>query len=348
MISLKIRKASLKGLTALFLFALSFCTAGCSSTPEPVSREIFAMDTYMTLTAYGDNAKKALDEAENEIHRLDDLLSTGNVSSEISLLNSSGSGELSPDVLSLTERSLEIYNQTNGAFDICIYPLMQLWGFDKDVQSVPDEKSISETLLLCGSEKLHLNGNRLTLSDGSAIDLGAIAKGYTADRVIDIFQKNGITSGVISLGGNVRCCGTKPDGSLWKCGITDPASPGDNSSLLGTVLVSDKSVVTSGGYERFFEQDGKKYHHIMDPHTGYPAQSGLLSVTVISEDGTLADGLSTACFVMGLQRASDFWRKGDGRFELVMQTDSGELYITEGLDGSFTSSYPFNIIKASE
>lgn len=303
------------------------------------------MDTYMSLTAYGEKAEEAVAAAIDEINRLDALLSVGDEGSLVYKLNHGETAADSQDIAYLTEKSKWIYDNTDGAYDITIYPLMQLWGFTGDKQAVPPEDQISETLAVCGFEKLSINNGIPMPLDKQGIDFGGIAKGYTSGRIMEIFREYDIDCGVVSLGGNVQCCGTKPDGSLWRCGITDPDSPDNLSSLSGVVSVRDKAVITSGGYERFFEENGKTYHHIMDPKTGYPADSGLKSVTIVSSDGTLADGLSTACFVMGKDRAVRLWRENPELFDMILITDSGEIYITSGISDSFTSDRPFEVVK---
>lgn len=323
-------------LTTVCLFS------GCSDTNDtnnadntPVTREFFAMDTIIKLTAYGENAAAAVDEAVAEIQRLDILLSVGNPESQVYEINHGGSPVLSDDLKILLGRADWIYKNTGGAYDITVYPLMQLWGFTEDSQSVPSPREIEDVLGDCGADRLVLTDDHLDLGGCRGIDFGGIAKGYAGDQIMNIYMKHGITSGVISLGGNVQCYGSKPDGSPWRCGITDPHHPQDSTKLLGVVNVSGKAVVTSGDYERFFEENGKRYHHIMDPETGYPAESGLRSVTIISSDGTLADGLSTACFVMGKEGAMNFWKSNSSLFDMILLTDSGELIVTDGIKDKF-------------
>lgn len=329
----------------LFITAL-FCGCGENEEKEPAVREIFAMDTVMSITAYGENCEAAADAAVDEINRLDRLLSVGNEKSEVSEINKNGRGVLSEDCRILTEKALDIYRTAEGAYDMTVYPLMKLWGFIGDEPSLPDDKDIKDVCRLIGSDKLSYDGNTLTLGEGQGIDFGGIAKGYASARIMDIFKKYDIDSGIVSLGGNVQCYGKKPDGSLWKCGITDPAKPGDSQSLLGIVQGQDIAVITSGGYERYFkDENGKTYHHIMDTKTGYPAESDLSSVTVVSGNGMLADGLSTACFVMGREKAIEYWKKYSSDFDLILYTNDNRLYITEGLRESFSSEYEYEIAE---
>lgn len=319
--------------------------SGCAEEEEnSYTRELFAMDTVMYVTAYGKGCEKATQAAVDEIQRLDSLLSVGDPESEISRINSGETVRLSGDTKTLAERSLDLYEQTEGAYDMSLFPLMELWGFTGDNPAVPSDSEIEKTLRLCGSDKVNIENGTITLAEGRGIDLGGIAKGYTGSRIMEIFKENGITSGIISLGGNVQCSGIKPDGSPWRCGITDPESP-DDGSLLGVLTLTDRAVVTSGGYQRYFDEGGTRYHHIMDPSTGRPADSGLTSVTVISPDGTLADGLSTACFVMGKERSLALWRTSDEEFELVLVSSDGSMTITSGIADCFSSNREYSVAE---
>ena len=306
-----------------------------SSSTEPVSQEIFAMDTYMTVTAYGDNAQKGVTDAIAEIERLDNLLSIGKEDSEISKLNKSGSAALSDDTAVMVAKALDLYKSTGGAFDITVLPLMELWGFTTQDYYVPTEDEIQSTLQRVGADKLTWDESTktLTLGDNQEIDLGGIAKGFTSSRIMEIFKKDGVTCGMVSLGGNVHLLGTKQDGSEWRVGIQDPDNTDD---MLGVLEADDCAVITSGAYERNFEKDGVTYHHIIDPATGKPSNSGLTSVTIVSKDGTLADGLSTSLFVMGKDKAIAYWKQHADEFDTILVDKDRNVYITEGIADGFT------------
>ena len=309
------------------------------------SRDIFAMDTYMTLTAYGKNAKKGLDEAVDEINKIEQLVSTGIDSSEISQINENGKGSVSETTGYLIKRSKEIYDSTNGVFDITIYPIMQAWGFPTEKYRVPGKKELKKLRGLMGADHVLYDEKKqeVTLDKkGMRIDLGGIAKGYTSSKVMDIFKENGISSAVISLGGNVQALNGKPDGSDWRVAVENPA---DTRSYLGVLSIKNKAVITSGGYERYFKQDGKTYHHIIDPATGYPANNGLTSVTIVSDDGTLADGLSTSLFIMGPEKAQEYWKKHSDEFDTILVKADGSILVSEGIAEQFTSDSDFVIIK---
>lgn len=552
-----------------------------------ISMDVFAMDTYMTLLAYGENAEEAILAAAAEIHRLDDLLSTGNPESEISKLNAAGGGTISADVEALIARAKEIHTETGGLFDISIYPVMRLWGFPTQEYRVPDKTEIAETLKLVDAAQITVAevpvatapdaaqtaapaegttpaaevtdpaaaqeaapvdaaatpaettpaegaepaaapaeetapaaeqgtaapesapaaqpaegsgeaaGESVPAADGAAqgsaketgkmvaraaspvtvqvqaaapqniyvkaasaenteaapaaegtapaaeettpaaegtapsaeaaentepvtgeaapaadaaapaetvpaaetpaapaadaaaaetvtsaetpadaaapaaenaaqaqtaaaavpvetekkvsfgitgmeIDLGGIAKGYTSSRVMDIFREHGVKHGLVSLGGNVQAIGTKKNGKPWRVAIQNPES---EMEYLGVLNIEDKCVITSGGYERFFEKDGVHYHHIIDPRTGYPADSGLISATIISEDGALADGLSTSLFIMGKDEAEKYWREHADDFDYILEDKDGTLYVTEGADEILTTDNRTIVIR---
>ena len=261
-----------------------------------VSKDLFAMDTYMTLTAYGEHAQEAVDKAAERVEELDALLSTGDENSEIYQLNQSGEATLSEEGGYLVERALELYQKTDGAFDIAIYPVMQAWGFPTQEYHVPDDATLKEKLALADASKVNYDKDTRKISfdqDGMEIDLGGIAKGYTSSQIMQIYQDCGVTSGLVNLGGNVQALGCKTDGSKWRVAIQ---SPDDTEDYLGILEIENQAVITSGGYERYFEEDGVTYHHIIDPETLMPSEY-LRAVTVWTEDSALADFLSTTLFL---------------------------------------------------
>ena len=320
-------------------------TSENASDDAEAVRDVFAMDTYMTVKAYGSNGDAAVDAAVDEINRLDALLSTGKKDSEIGQINANNGGQLSEDGAVLMERSLELYKSTNGAFDVAIYPVMKAWGFTDGNYQVPDADTLKATLELVDPSLIDYDKETSTVSfkkDGVQIDLGGIAKGYTSSRIMDIYKEKGVTSGLVNLGGNAQVFGTKPDGSLWRVAVQSPDS---EDEYLGVLETKDKAIITSGGYERYFEKDGVTYHHMIDPSTGYPADNGLISVTIVSADGTLADGLSTSLFVMGKDKATNYWKAHSDEFDMILLTDDEKLYVSEGIKDSFTSDREFEIVE---
>lgn len=319
------------------------------SSDTAVTREVFAMDTYMSLTAYGSHADQAVHDAISRIEELDAMLTTGDDSSEVGKINATGSGTLSEDGKELMKRSLELYDSTDGTFDISIYPVMELWGFPTKEYRVPDEQEIEDALKLVDASKIQFDESTGEVSfdeSGMKIDFGGIAKGYTSSKVMELFREEGVTSGLVNLGGNVQALGTKPDGSDWRIGIRGPGeSDADAEDYVGILTTHDKAVITSGGYERYFEKDGKRYHHIIDPATGYPADSGVVSSTIVSADGTLADGLSTTLFILGPDKATAYWREHADEFDFILMKEDGSLLVSEGIEDSFTSDRKITIVR---
>ena len=245
------------------------------------------------------------------------------------------------------EQALEICRRTDGALDLSIYPIVRAWGFTTGSYQVPDEETIQSLLPLVDYTQIQYDAaiGVVTLPEGMEIDLGSVAKGYAGQLVAQMLRNSGVESALLNLGGNVQTVGAKPDGSPWQIGIKDPQ--GEDAMMV--LSVEDQAVVTSGGYERYFEQDGQTYWHIMDPSTGHPADSGLISVTIVGDEGVVCDGLSTALFVMGLEKATDLWAQS-GDFEAAFVLSSGEVCITEGLTDRFalTDSYagtPIRVIR---
>ena len=319
-----------------FVFCLTFLLlAGCAPAPaqsEPAAeRTFFAMDTVMTLRLYQGGGEDLLDQAQGRVEKLEALWSVTDANSELYALDHRGEASLSPDTADLLAAALSMCGRTDGALDISIYPVLRSWGFTTGEYAVPSEETIAALLPLVDYTRVELHGSNAALPGGMEIDLGSVAKGYTGDQLADLLRENGVTSALLDLGGNIQAVGAKPDGSPWRVGIRDPEGDGN----LGVVEVIDQAVITSGGYERYFEQDGVRYWHILDPESGKPARNGLSSVTVIGDDGLTCDALSTALFVMGLDKALDHWRQYQD-FEAVFVSQDGSVTITAGLEERFT------------
>ena len=242
-------------MTAAVIFS-----SGCSLESK-YDCEFFAMDTVMTINAYGSKSESAVKAAQNEINRLDKLLSVQKENSEIFKLNQSRKMTVSEDTLTLITRSKELYTLTDGAFDISCEPLIREWGFYSGLENkVPSQKAIETALEGVGAEHIKIENSTVTLDDNTSLDLGGIAKGYASHKAAEMLKENGVTSALMSLGGNVRAVGSKPDGESWSVAVTDPD---DNSKSIGTLKISDKAVVTSGGYQRYFEENGQIYHQMI-------------------------------------------------------------------------------------
>lgn len=323
------------------LLALTLGLAACAepeqqpadAADEGYSLELFAMDTLIALNAYGPLAAQALPLGESMINEAERRLSATLEGSEVYACNQANGApvRLSADSAALLAAALDIAAATGGAFDISVYPLMREWGFPDGDYQLPEPQRIAELLDSVGYRALRLDGDTLTMPAGYAIDLGGIAKGDAAQRVIDAWRELGVEHGIISLGGNVQALGARPDGSPWRVGLTDPLAP---QQVLGVIELTDGAAVTSGGYQRYFEAGGRRYHHLLDPADGYPADSGLLSVTVLCADGASADALSTALFVMGREAALDYWRAHDD-IELLLIDEQRRVTATEGAAARF-------------
>ncbi len=315
--------------------------SSCSSHPSLYitdnngmkTTSFMAMDTIMSFSIIDRNAGKKLQKAYEMVIAFDEAFSTHIQDSEAAQINNKAvNGVLiSDELLEQIQTAIKVSKMTDGAFDITVFPLVKLWGFYDGNYTVPIENSVFETLNQIGYEKIRLEKNMLYLEKGTQIDLGAIAKGYTGQKTAELLMDFKVSSGILSLGGNMQLFGLKPDGSLWNIAIQDPK---DESKTIGIIPSTDCSIITSGSYQRYFEQSGYIYHHILDPHTGYPADSGLVSVTVIADDGTYADALSTGLFVTGLEKAIEIWKEYQD-FEAVFVTEDNYIYITEGLKDIF-------------
>ncbi|MDE6425482.1 MAG: FAD:protein FMN transferase [Ruminococcus sp.] len=323
------------------LLILIMIFIACSCTPserEQVSnisqtRDIFAMDTYMNLKTYGEDTVSVFDEAENEIRNLEKILSVTTENSDIWKINHSAGNytDVSSDTLEIIETAVDIGNQTDGNLDITVYPVVREWGFTTGDYKIPDEQTIESLLKNVDFRQIEINNNSVRIPPEFQIDVGSLAKGYTGDKVIDIFRKNGIESAIINLGGNVQTLGTKPDGSMWNVAIKNPFQTDSEICILS---VENKAVITSGNYERFFTgDDGLNYWHIIDTTDGKPADNGLVSVTIIGENGLLCDALSTALFVAGTEKAIEYWHKNND-FDMILVTDDGNIIVTEGIENN--------------
>ena len=310
---------------------------GCNNQPTEIKSATRdnLLGTTITISIHDNIPDNTFDtlitQCFDAISDIETRMSINRRDSEISLLNDN-SGEtffVSDDIHDLIKKAVYFSAITDGAFDISIGSVMELWKTDGDFLTLPPSMDISEKLVNVGYEGIIFPGeNLISLPAGMKLDLGAIAKGYALATVRDILVENGIQHAILDFGGDIFTIGRKPDGSNWRVAIKTPII-GDNS-LVCLVEVYDSCVMTSGGYERYFESDGTIYHHILDPTTGYPAASGLLSVTIISSDPTGADALSTAAFVLGLEKGLQLINELEG-FEAIFITQEKVIYVTEGL-----------------
>lgn len=308
------------------VFCIIFLT-GCTKAPE--RSKSFALNTVCMQTVYGDNARQAVDEVNNMLQDITNTMSM-NEGSEVYAVNEAAPGgvEVSQETADVISGAVRIAKETDGAFDPAIGAVTVLWDIAGDPR-VPDSGEVSGALKMVDYNKIRIDGTNVSLAQGGMkIDLGGIAKGYAADKAVEIYEKYGIGSALVDLGGNIYAFGKRPDGKDYRIGIRDPL--GSRGETAAVVQLSGTSVVTSGVYERYFEEGGVTYHHIFDPKTGYPADSGLLSVTVICENSMKADGFSTALFVMGLGNGLKFANKQPD-IQAIFITEDRKIYVTDGL-----------------
>lgn len=317
---------------------------------QPISISSIKLNTAVQITIYDSQDKALLDDCLALCDKYELIFSRTNEKSELYKLNHrkdvsdgdfstdgpttpypvSGTADtwhISEDLAALLSEGLDITRESDGAFDIAIAPLTSLWDFTAEDPEVPDDAAIQKALPLCSSDGITIDGQDITLpSDDIRFDVGAIAKGYIADRLKDFLMKKGVKSAIINLGGNVLCIGSKPDGTPFKIGIQKPFA--DLNETEAVMDITGKSVVSSGIYERCFKQDGKLYHHILNPQTGYPYDNGLISVTIISDQSVDGDALSTTCFALGLEDGLKFAEKKG--VQAVFITEDYELHYTDG------------------
>lgn len=333
---------------------LLFCTlcvlltalglTSCASESSPSSASFQAMDTLMSLKVYG--SADTCEQLQNKITELDSSLDATDEKSEIFRLNTEKSAVVSKDTAALLSDSLALCDRLDGCFDLTVYPAVQAWGFTTGDYRVPTDSELKTLSDEIDYTAVTLSDDgRVSLPDGVMLDLGAVAKGYAADVSRTILADNKAQAAVLNLGGTICLYGKKPDGSRFTVGIADPENP---AGYFGYLSCDDTTVATSGGYERYFEHGGKRYIHILDPATAAPVDNGILSVTIVSDSGAFADAASTALFVMGLDKATQYCRSHPG-FDCIILTDDKNLYLTEGVYDDFTLSdgYDFTLHKIS-
>nr|WP_207730193.1 FAD:protein FMN transferase [Clostridium botulinum] len=312
---------------------------GCNSkSEEPVSRETYLMGTIINIKAYGKNADKAVQSSVDKISDIENKMSLNISTSEVNKINKNAGiapVKVSKNTFDVVKASLIYSEKSKGSFDITVEPLVSIWGIGTEKARIPSKDEINNALKLINYKDVVINEKESTVMlkrKGQAIDLGAIAKGYTADELKKVLLNYNVSSAFLSLGGNVYVLGNKPDKTPWKIGVQNPLEP--RGDYLGIVSVSDKSVVTSGNYERFFERNGKRYHHIFDTKTGYPAEKGLISVSIISDKSIDGDALSTSVYTLGLDEGKKLIESLKG-VEAIFVTNDKKVYVTSGLKDIF-------------
>jgi FAD:protein FMN transferase len=304
------------------------------------------MSTVMTHRAFGMHAEDSLQAVRDEAVRLEELLSRFIPRSEISRVNRSAGMQcerVSDDTYEVLSCAVEFSKCCQGLFDVTIGPLVTLWNDGKETSRPPEDSRIRQALPLVDYTGLLLDPCKKTAGlqrPGQSIDLGGIGKGFAGDKFLEVFQKFGVSSAFANIGGNVVALGTKPDGSPWRVGIQHPRQ---ENSLIGLVSVADKAVVTSGDYQRYFiGSNGKRHHHILDPSTGYPAESGLASVTIVADSSMDADALSTMFFIAGMEKGLSLLQRFAGAEAIVIDMDL-RVHVTAGLREYFHAAKGINI-----
>ena len=373
-------KSILKKIELCFFILFCFIFLSCGQSQS--SKAFTAMNTFMTISLYSQSSKKgneACSQIEKRIKEIENIISTTLPSSELYSINNrdinesgnhgtadyEGNYESNFDsyyplqrkneISELLDFSFFIYQKTDGAFNPALYPIIREWGFTTEKYKVPSQQRINELLLKTDFNKIKFDDEQILIPQGMELDFGAVGKGYAADEALLIMEKNGIKSALLDFGGNIQAVGSKPDGTLWRVGIKNPWENG----VVCALKVASKAVVTSGGYERFFEdENGNRYIHIFDPASGSPCQSDLESVTIVCNSGKYADALSTSLFVMGKEKAVDWWKKMDAAeafskeqkeeyssFDFIFITKDHKLIYSQGLKDSIEPLYPFTSIE---
>ena len=308
----------------LCLVILSFCS--CSRNVYPLSSTLIMMDTVVTVTIY-DGDDDVLSGAMKLCKQYENLLSRTIEGSDVYEINhSSGQPvQVSDDTAELLKTALDIAEKSKGAFDPTVLPLVELWDVTNS-KTVPSDSDIQTALQSVNYKNISLDGNTVTAKNGAQLDLGGIAKGFISDKLKIYLKENGVKSAIINLGGNTLLVGDK-NGKDFSVGVQKPL--GKQNELSARITMSDKTAVTSGVYQRYFEQNGKIYHHILDPKTGYPTDNGIYAVTVLTNSSTVADGLSTACLILGIEKGAELAKQYGA--ELFFIDKNGEITLTDGL-----------------
>lgn len=317
------------GLILIFIFVTG------NHEKVEVEKNSYALGTIINLKAIGNKAEKAITEAIERLNNIDDKMSAFKEYSDISKINSKSGVALeaiNKDTFFVVKKAVEYSKILEGAFDPTIRPLVKLWNIGTNEERIPEKGKIEDTLKLVNYNDVILDESNQTImlkNKEQALDVGGIAKGFAADEVRDIFYKNNIKSALIDLGGNIFALGSKKDGTPWRIGIQNPFKP--RGEFVGILSVKNKSVVTSGNYERYFMKDGQRFHHILDPKTGYPSKSKIISATIISDNSIDGDGLSTGVYILGVDKSLNII-ESIGGIDAIFITEDKKIYTTSGID----------------
>lgn len=327
-------------MSLLLIFSLTILS-GCSKdnkVSEPISKSGLLMGTVVSVTLYDSTDESILDKIFNKVSELESTLSINENGTLVDKINESAGIEpvkVDYDTYTVIKKGLEYAKLSNGLFDISVGPIVKLWSIGLPEAKVPTQEEIDSKIPLVGYSDVELNDTENTVflkREGMMIDLGGVAKGYTADVISNILTEEGVKSAIIDLGGNIFAHGEKINGDAWKIGIQNPFS--DRGDIIGTITVKNKSIVTSGIYERYIEKDGIKYHHILSPKTGYPYENEIAGITIISDKSSDGDALSTSVFAMGVEEGMKFVNTQEG-IDAIFVTKDNKIYITDGIRDIF-------------
>ena len=325
-------------LILILVTTLIGCNKDTTSNSKVLSRTELFMGTVVTITLYDCNDSAILDKAFDRVAEIESLVSINNSGTELDKVNDSAGIspiEVTPTTFEIVKKGLEYSKLSNGDFDITIGPLVKLWNIGLDNAKIPTQEEIDSVLPSIDYNLLELNEENHTIflkNKNMMIDLGSIAKGYAADEISRILTENDVNSAIIDLGGNIYAHGIKPSGKDWNIGIQNPFN--NRGDIVGVLKTKNKTVVTSGIYERYIEKDGVKYHHLLNPHTGYPFENNIAGVSIITDKSTDADALSTIVFAKGLEEGLKFVETSPNVDAIFITTDN-KVYITNGIRDSF-------------
>jgi len=333
-----------KNIFLMLLITIIAILSGCASNKGKntvIKEEIYALGTVIQIQIYDadeEKAKKAIEESEKRVQEIENKMTVNKEKSEVILINENSginSVQVSPDTFYVIQKAKKYSDLSGGAFDLTVEPIVKLWGIGTENARVPKQEEIDALLGLVDYNDVLLDEstNQVKLNrEGQAIDLGAIAKGYAGDEVKKILKEHGIKTAFVNLGGNVVTLGSKLDGSPWRIGVQNPLD--ERGKHIAVIEVVDETLVTSGNYERYFIEDGKRYHHIIDPKTGYPAEAGIISSTIVTNSSIDADALSTSVYVLGLEKGMELIESLEN-VEAVIVTEDKKIYVTSGLKERF-------------
>lgn len=328
----------LLSLSILFVFSFTLISCGKEKVSDPLSKTNFFMGTVVTITLYDNQDEAIINKAFDRVKEIESLVSINTTGTELDKVNDNAGiapVKVSNDTYTIVKKGLEYTKLTNGAFNIAIGPIVKLWSIGLPEARIPEQYEIAEKLNYIDYNNLELNDNDQTIflkKKGMLIDLGGIAKGYTADQISLILRNEGVTSAIIDLGGNIYALGKKAENTPWKIGIQNPSL--NRGEIVGSIQVENKSIVTSGIYERFIEDGDKKYHHILSSETGYPYENEIAGITIISNTSMDGDALSTSVFAMGVEKGLEFVNSQKD-IEAIFITKNNKIFLSDGMQEIF-------------